>query len=286
MALWPQWVEALQRFEPSLQLHRPLMQLADDDDSLERMRSLVERRQELGLRLIHPQESPIACVGGLHSDHDGRVEPQLLQRALRQAMATLAVQQHPAAVTGLEQIGTNQRPRWRVDTAEDDSREHNAVVICAALRSDALLRPLGHNQAMTAVLGQVVDLELRDGPSNWQDWPAVLSVDGFNLVPTQPGRLLLGATLEPGAEASKETLELMLKRIGGALPWLTSSTPVGHWSGLRARPVDRPAPLLEQLEPGLLLATGHYRNGVLLAPATAEWVATSLTPLVSVLTNS
>jgi glycine/D-amino acid oxidase-like deaminating enzyme len=36
--------------------------------------------------------------------------------------------------------------------------------------------------------------------------------------------------------------------------------------------VGRPAPLLEHLAPGLLLATGHYRNGVLLAPASAEWV--------------
>ena len=48
---------------------------------------------------------------------------------------------------------------------------------------------------------------------------------------------------------------------------------MGRWHGLRARPSGRPAPLLEVLEPGLILATGHYRNGVLLAPATAEWVS-------------
>jgi glycine oxidase len=46
---------------------------------------------------------------------------------------------------------------------------------------------------------------------------------------------------------------------------------VRHWHGLRARPSGRPAPLLELLEPGLLLASGHYRNGVLLAPASAHW---------------
>ena len=51
---------------------------------------------------------------------------------------------------------------------------------------------------------------------------------------------------------------------------------VGHWSGLRARPVDRPAPLLEELEPGVILASGHYRNGVLLTPGTAEGVAAEL----------
>ena len=40
--------------------------------------------------------------------------------------------------------------------------------------------------------------------------------------------------------------------------------------------MDRPAPLLEELEPGLILASGHYRNGVLLTPGTAEWVAAEL----------
>jgi glycine/D-amino acid oxidase-like deaminating enzyme len=55
--------------------------------------------------------------------------------------------------------------------------------------------------------------------------------------------------------------------------WLKKAEPIEQWSGLRARPVDRPAPLLEKLEPGLILASGHYRNGVLLAPATAEWIA-------------
>ena len=35
-------------------------------------------------------------------------------------------------------------------------------------------------------------------------------------------------------------------------------------------------PLCWKVEPGLILASGHYRNGVLLTPATAEWVATAL----------
>jgi glycine/D-amino acid oxidase-like deaminating enzyme len=37
--------------------------------------------------------------------------------------------------------------------------------------------------------------------------------------------------------------------------------------------VGRPAPLLEQPLPRLLLLSGHYRNGILLGPASAEWAA-------------
>jgi len=129
---------------------------------------------------------------------------------------------------------------------------------------------------MTPVLGQALSLELTTGPTTWSHWPSVLVDQGFNLIPTAPGRLLLGATVEPGDRASEDPLTLMRNLNERAPEWLHSAKVVGHWSGLRARPVDRPAPLLEELEPGLILASGHYRNGVLFTPGTAEWVAAEL----------
>lgn len=57
-------------------------------------------------------------------------------------------------------------------------------------------------------------------------------------------------------------------------PKLAKADIILTWSGLRPRPENRPAPVIEQL-PGydnVILASAHYRNGVLLAPATAEMV--------------
>ena len=82
--------------------------------------------------------------------------------------------------------------------------------------------------------------------------------------------------MEPGSEAAADPLSLMRHLNNTAPDWLRSASVIEHWSGLRARPEERPAPLLELLEPGLILASGHYRNGVLLTPATAEWVGTAL----------
>ena len=68
----------------------------------------------------------------------------------------------------------------------------------------------------------------------------------------------------------------MQKMNGTAPDWITKASISNQWYGIRARPVNRPAPILEILEPGLILATGHYRNGILLAPASAEWIGNQI----------
>jgi glycine/D-amino acid oxidase-like deaminating enzyme len=138
-----------------------------------------------------------------------------------------------------------------------------------------LLAPLGHVLRLEPVLGQALELELATDP-DWQ-WPGTVVWRGVNLVPRPdlgPGgrRLWLGATLEPGLAANPQALAQLRELGGEAPPWLREATLLRRWQGLRVRPVGQPAPVLQEPEPGLLVASGHYRNGVLLAPATAEWL--------------
>ena len=276
MELWPQWIETLQAHQPDLELHPGLLQIAEDERTAERMEWLAAQRVDLGLQMVANTDLvavwPTAKHGGLHSRHDGRVDPILLQLALRQALAKQSVELNAAQVIRLER----DHKHWRLHRANGDSSIHDVVVLCTALSSDVLLEPLGHARAMTPVLGQALSLQLTTGPTSWRNWPAVLVDQGFNLIPTAPGRLLLGATVEAGDRASDEPLALMRNLNKRAPDWLRLATVIEQWNGLRARPVNRPAPLLEQLEPGLIVATGHYRNGVLLTPGTAEWVATAI----------
>jgi glycine/D-amino acid oxidase-like deaminating enzyme len=57
-------------------------------------------------------------------------------------------------------------------------------------------------------------------------------------------------------------------------PSLAEATIQAQWSGLRPRPINQAAPVLQwsTIASNLLFATGHYRNGVFLAPGTALWV--------------
>jgi glycine oxidase len=63
--------------------------------------------------------------------------------------------------------------------------------------------------------------------------------------------------------------ETMMGQIRSLVPCLQDAEVLMRWHGWRPRPVGRPAPVIERCSDRVILASGHYRNGVLLAPATA-----------------
>ena len=283
MELWPQWVERLNHPDTPLQLDTPLIQLASSPLESERMQSLAKQRSELGLESFSAESTafqqtsdplpwPNPGHGGLLSQNDGRIDPLALQRALRRSLKTQQVCLIPACVTQLHRPNPGDGDRWRLELDTGHNTHCHFVVICTALASALLLQPLGHEFPMEAVLGQVLDLQVTAPAQSWDHWPAVLVCNGVNLIRHGSDRLWLGATLEPGEEPSAEEASIMRRLDGLAPNWLQQAEVVDQWHGLRARPSGRPAPLLEVLEPGLILASGHYRNGVLLTPATADWV--------------
>ena len=48
------------------------------------------------------------------------------------------------------------------------------------------------------------------------------------------------------------------------------------WFGVRSRPDGAPSPIMRNFEDGLIICTGFYKNGILLAPACAKWVASEI----------
>ena len=48
------------------------------------------------------------------------------------------------------------------------------------------------------------------------------------------------------------------------------------WYGIRSRPDGEPSPIMKNLGDGLIICTGFYKNGILLAPACSKWVANEI----------
>jgi glycine oxidase len=101
------------------------------------------------------------------------------------------------------------------------------------------------------------------------------------LVPRRDGRLIAGSTLEDAGFAKQVTPQGVRQILDAALelaPALADAKIVEEWSGLRPDTPDH-LPIIGPTDiEGLWLATGHYRNGILLAPATAkimrDWIVT------------
>jgi glycine oxidase len=125
------------------------------------------------------------------------------------------------------------------------------------------------------VRGQMVALKSPEGVSLRR---VLRSTRGY-LVPQHDGRILAGSTLEEAGFQKHATAAGVRKILSGVLdlmPALEEAEIVETWAGLRpGTPDDLPIIGPTDIE-GLVMATGHYRNGILLAPATArlvrEWI--------------
>jgi glycine oxidase len=93
------------------------------------------------------------------------------------------------------------------------------------------------------------------------------------LVPRRDQRLIIGATVEDVGYEKTVTAGGVCSLLSGALataPPLAAASLIETWAGLRPLAVDHLPIIGETSLTGLWCATGHYRNGVLLTPITAE----------------
>lgn len=143
-----------------------------------------------------------------------------------------------------------------------------AIVVAAGAWSADLLAPLGIRLPVAPVRGQILWYLL-----SRPEFSQVLMRDGHYLVPRRDGVVLAGSTVEEAGFDNSTTSEARAElsaAAAGMVPLLGTQAPQGQWAGLRPGSPDG-IPLIGQVPdcPGLWINTGHFRNGVNLAPASA-----------------
>ncbi len=249
-----------------------VMLRTDDEEGWEK---LVEIRAKQGFKLelwdlatLHrfcPQVSNPRVTGAVYSPEDRQIHPGQLCAAL---------------VAGALKNGLNCRFGIRAEIKSGEKRviagdgvyEFDWLVISAGLGSTALS---DNNISIRPVLGQALEIKL-PAPLEPESFAPVITGEDVHIVPLGDSRYWVGATVEfPDADGRVHPETGLLEEVRRmAIDWcpgLARGTIERTWWGKRPRPENKSAPVIEThpYYDNVLLATGHYRNGVLLAPATA-----------------
>ncbi|MFJ7907821.1 glycine oxidase ThiO [Kitasatospora sp. NPDC096204] len=259
--------------------------VALDSDDREELRELHAFHRRLGLdsdwltgreaRKLEPMLAP-GVRGGLRVAEDHQVDGRRLLDALVFACEGAGVLFHRAEAVELL-VGNGRATGARLSTRETVSAEQ--VVLAAGPHSHRLPGlPEGVLPAIRPVKGQVLRLRVPDAyrPFLSRNVRAVVRGRHLYLVPRENGELVVGATTEEQGYDTTVTaggVYELLRDAHDLVPGITELPLLETSAGLRPGSPDN-APLLGPTSlPGLVAATGHHRNGVLLTPVTADLVS-------------
>ncbi|MDQ6964642.1 MAG: glycine oxidase ThiO [Mariprofundales bacterium] len=195
--------------------------------------------------------------------------PRLL-KAVRIWMAQLGVE----LLSGcrVQQIVTERGGVAGVLLADGGRLAAERVLVAAGSWSDQLLQPFGISLSIQPVKGQIVLLKTAPGRVR-----RIIKHDRIYLVPRDDGRLLVGASMENVGFRAGNTVAAVHALLDGVMrlfPGLEQCEIERQWMGFRPGSPDG-MPFLGAIDgvDGLFVASGHYRNGVALAPITAYSMA-------------
>lgn len=255
---------------------------------INKMRSLVEIRQSQGFDLQWLERSQVLadfpqCLGdgALFSPCDRAVHPVQLVQALVAAAAQNGVQFHwQTPILDLEALIMGDRATAADVTVIASGMGANALVadflqktVNADAPSGDLLQPVG-GQALRV---RVPDLNLSAVIHAENPDAGTATLNDFNIVPLGNDHYWLGATVEfeRSPLPDPENVTLLLEVARAWCPAFAKAEVIATWAGDRPRPQAAKAPILGFLstQPQVLLATGHYRNGIMMAPVTAQIIS-------------
>ncbi len=232
----------------------------------ERLRARVQWQQALGLRATVFDGDDVTTA---HFADEARIHPRPYLAATSALMRARGAVVRSAV--HVERIDAHAHTVWLKDGSHVQA---HAVVVCAgawtSLLSGASLR--AHD--VFPVRGQMLELLSTPGAV-----PNVMFEDHTYLVPRRDGRVVCGSTMEHvgfDKRTTHDAIADMLQVAWRLAPALIDAPLAGSWAGLRPATRDGLPVIGETRAPGVWVASGHFRNGILLASITAAVLADAL----------
>lgn len=248
---------------------RGILKLAFTEEEKQKLQTLCEQPTVTWLDAAHvKQMEPTvsnAIIGAAHIQHDVHILPlRACEAFAKGAVMRGATLYEHTSVQRIDKKGDS----FHVDTTRGLLKAKQ-VVIAAGVWSNVFFKQLGLPHDITPVKGECMAVQARN-----VHLAHTLFHEQCYIVPRSNGELVIGATMKPNDWSTDVTLngiETLVQKAKMLLPAIGELAITRTWAGLRPAH-DTPMIGVHPHDEALFFATGHGRNGILLAPATAELI--------------
>jgi glycine oxidase len=258
--------------------------VARDRDEAEALERELRVRRGLGLevqrllpseaRSLEPALAPAVRLG-LRAASDHAIDPRRLTAALVLACRDAGAEIRSAAAVAALETGSDGVAGVRLSDGEP-IRAAQVVIAAGSWAGEIEGIPESARVPLHPVKGQIIRLRDPAGPGLLSQ---VLRMGSGYVVPRGDGRYVLGATMEERGFDTTVTAGAvyeLLRDAGELVPGISELVIEEVSAGLRPATPDNAPAIGPSAVAGLHYAVGHYRNGILLAPVTAEVLAAVL----------
>ena len=278
---WPKWIEFLQKFNYDLCIEKPLIQLTTNEEKFKKLKEFIYENHDLNLRILERDSILIKNINkafqtknlkGMISLNDGRI-------CAKKLLKTLDIYLKNKKIDFLEEEIIKIRKsnnQWISTTKKFMEIKSDIVILCNSIKAGNLIDSQSLNIKLKPVLGQAIEVDINDAEVDLLSLPKHFNINNKNIIPISKNKLIIGSTDEYSTQPEENLFEKLTNFLDKQPNWLTKGKISKKWFGIRSKPDGEPSPVMKNLENGLIICTGFYKNGILLAPACSKWVAAEI----------
>ena len=279
--LWSKWIGFLQKYNYELNINKPLIQLTTNEERFKKFEKFIYENNDLNLQILERDSIIIKNINkvfqtknirGMISLKDGRINAVSLLKTLNKYLNIKKINFINEEIIKIRKSNN----QWFSTTKNNRDIKSDIVILCNSLKAIDLIDDLSHNIKLKPVLGQAIEVGINDAEVDLLTLPKQFNINGKNIIPVSKNKLIIGSTDEYSTKPEKNIFEKITNFLDKQPTWLINGQVTKKWFGVRSRPEGEPSPIIKNLEDGLIICTGFYKNGILLAPACSKWVASEI----------
>ena len=278
LELWPKWINILQKYNSELRIEKPLINLTNNLEKFKKLTTFASNYPNDDLEIVEANSYFLNSINkifkgnklqGIISHQDGRINPKVLLETLNIALKYKNIK---TINNRIVEIKKNNH-KWNLKLKTGEILNSEIVLLCNSLDSLKLINSEIYDIKLKPVVGQAVEIFHEERNTDFLSLPKHLNINGKNLLTISREKIIIGSTDEYNFKPKESYLNELFEFLEEKPKWLDKENISKKWFGIRSKPEGEPSPLLKSLSKGLILCSGFYKNGILLAPACSDWLS-------------